>query len=450
MIRNRESLTDHGNRSARGDALDIATTALEAVHPEWTVPGAVERDGSTLTVGDRSIDLDAVDDVSVLGAGKGSAAVVEALGDVLGDRLDDGVVAEKRGQERDLPGVEVLGAGHPIPDETSHEAGRKIADVTTQAGPDDLLIACITGGASAQCVLPAEGISLRDLQGTTERLLNAGLPIEEVNAVRKHLSSIKGGRLAELATPSMLVTLVVVDEVAGTPWGPTVGDETTYADAVDVLERHELATEVPETVLTHLQRGRDGNVAETPRPADLATLDSETVVLADPADACEAARDRAGALGYEPMLLSTTIEGESREVAVVFRGIADEIRRYGRPVDPPCVVITGGETTVDVGEAAGTGGPNQEFGLAFAVEIADVSNVTALALGTDGTDGPTDVAGALVDGSTVPRLQEAGIDTWERLQRHDTTDPLWRVDDAVETGPTGTNVMDLRLVVVDE
>lgn len=450
MIRNRETLTDHGNASAREAVLDIATSALGAVHPSRTVPRAVERDGSTLRVNGRAFDLDGVDEVVLLGAGKGSAAVVEAVLGILGDRVIRGVVAEKRGQAPELDGVGVLGAGHPLPDETSREAGRRVLDLAESAGPEDLVIACVTGGASAQCIAPAGDLSLADVQAATETLLSAGLRIEDVNAVRKHLSRIKGGHLAVRAAPAPTVTLVLVDEVAGQPWGPTVGDETTFGDALAVLETHGLAADIPDAVLDHLRRGRTGDHRETPRPAALDPLDTVTAVLADARDVCEAALDRAAALGYEPMLLSASIEGESRAVAPVFAGVVDEILASGRPVAPPCVLVSGGETTVTLPENPGEGGPNQEFGLAFALETAGLEGVTALALDTDGTDGPTTLAGALVDDSTVARLRARGVDPRGHLRRHDTAVALRRAGDAVETEPTGTNVMDLRLVLVEE
>jgi hydroxypyruvate reductase len=273
--------------------------------------------------------------------------------------------------------------------------------------------------------------------------LNAGCRIDEINAVRKHCSAIKGGRLAERIAPATAVTLVVVDEVAGEPWGPTVGDGTTFADALDVLERHDLAHAVPTAVVDHLRRGRDGTVAETPRETD-----GHVVVLAGPADAAEAAEARAAELGYEPLILSTTVAGESREVATCLAAVAAEAASYGRPAEPPCVLISGGETTVQVGEGSGKGGPNQEFALASALELDD-SSVTTLALGTDGTDGPTDAAGGLVDATTVPRMRERGIDARDHLRRHDATPALRAVDDAVVTGATGTNVMDLRLTLVE-
>jgi hydroxypyruvate reductase len=444
MIRNRASLVDHGNRAAREALLDVATAAVDAVHPRTTVPRTVTRDGDRLRVGDRTYDLGATEDVSLVGAGKGSGAVTAELAAVLDDRIAGGVVAEKGDGTEDVPGaVDVVAAGHPIPDDRSLDAGRRALAVADAAGPDDLVLVPVTGGASATLVAPADGLTLDDLASATETLLNAGCRIDEINAVRKHCSAIKGGRLAERIAPATAVTLVVVDEVAGEPWGPTVGDGTTFADALDVLERHDLAHAVPTAVVDHLRRGRDGTVAETPRETD-----GHVVVLAGPADAAEAAEARAAELGYEPLILSTTVAGESREVATCLAAVAAEAASYGRPAEPPCVLISGGETTVQVGEGSGKGGPNQEFALASALELDD-SSVTTLALGTDGTDGPTDAAGGLVDATTVPRMRERGIDARDHLRRHDATPALRAVDDAVVTGATGTNVMDLRLTLVE-
>ncbi|MEF8857209.1 MAG: DUF4147 domain-containing protein [Haloplanus sp.] len=451
IVRNRAALTDHGNREAREALLDVATAALESIHPRRTVPAAVNRDGDRLRVDDRTVDLGAYDDVYVVGGGKGAAAVAAELHAVLGDRITDGIVAAKAGEEgADLGPVEVVGAGHPLPDETSLSAGRRALEIADAAGPDDLVFVPVTGGASATLVAPAGDLTRADLASTTDTLLRAGLRIDEVNAVRKHCSAIKGGRLAERIAPATAVTLVVVDEVAGEPWGPTVGDDTTFADALDVLARHGLGDAVPPAVVCHLRRGRDGAAAVTETPT---ATDGHVVVLADPADAAEAARDRAAALGYEPLILSTTVEGESREVATCLTAVATEVATYGRPAAPPCVLVSGGETTVHVDADAGEGGPNQEFALRAAVELAAETSersVTTLAIGTDGTDGPTDVAGGLVDATTVLRMDERGIDARDHLRRHDTTPALRAVDDAVITGPTGTNVMDLRLTLVED
>ncbi len=446
MFENRATLTDHGNRAARADLLDIARHAIESVRPRATVSAAVERDGDCLRVGGREYDLGAVNDVYLIAAGKGSSAVVAALAERLGDRLTAGVVAEKGRTDTTLPdAVEPVAAGHPLPTDASRRAGERALELAEAAGEDDLVFACITGGASATLVAPAARLSIGDLRATTDLLLRAGLPIDAVNTVRRHCSRLKGGRLAEAVGPARLATLVVVDEVADEPWGPTVPDGTTYADALTVLNDAGLTDAVPAAVRKHLRAGRDGAVPETPGALQ---MDAATTVLADASDACEAAVDRAGKLGYAPLLLSTAIEGESREAATVLGGIARETVREGRPAEPPCLLITGGETTVTVPEDSGEGGPNQEFALATAVDCRGLTGVTTLALGTDGTDGPTGVAGGLVDDSTVPRLRERNIDPLAALERHDSTPALRAVDDAVVTGPTGTNVMDLRLTAV--
>ena len=456
VIRNRESLTDHGNGAAREVLLDVAEAALEAVHPCRTVPDTLEREGDLLRITDRSpelvIDLGEFESVSIVGAGKGSVAVLEALAALVGEEVTGGIVAEKAGQERPVEGlsaVDVVGAGHPVPDGTSLEAGRAVLDIADAAGDDDLVFVIVTGGTSSQLVAPAGELALSDLAETTELLLRSGLGIDEVNAVRTHLSELKGGRLATRLAPATVVSLIVVDEVAGEPWGPTVGDETTPEDALQVLADSHLADRVPTAVRRHLERVRESGTSGTPTAAELSALDGYTVVLADARDACEAARDRAADLGYEPLILSTTVEGESREVATAFASIADEARRYGRPAEPPCLLISGGETTVTVSDADGEGGPNQEFALQFALETAGLSGVTTLAIDTDGTDGPTDVAGGLIDGTTVPRLESRGVDASAHLRRHDARVPLDRAADAVYTGETGTNVMDLRLTLIE-
>ncbi|MFC6939094.1 glycerate kinase [Salinirubellus sp. GCM10025818] len=456
-IENREALCSHGDAAAaREFLLDVVDGALAAVHPDRLVPERIALDGETLVVDGRRYDLGSTDRVLVVGAGKGSLALVRAVRDVLGDRLSGGVVVEKRGDDIDgegenargaVPdGVEVHEAGHPIPDEAGHRAARAVTDLAESAGEDDLVLACITGGASALLPLPVPGITLDELAETTRVLLEAGAPIEDVNAVRKHLSRIKGGRLAEAIHPATTVSLIIVDEVAGEPWGPTVPDPTTFADAVRALERHGLRDRVP-PVLEHLTESQDHPDRETPTPDSFGRLDTHAVVLADAGDVCEAACERAEALGVEAMLLSTVLEGESREVGTCLSGIAKEVAASGRPVEPPCAIVSGGETTVTVGENAGEGGPNQEFALGAALGVAGL-DAAAVAVGTDGTDGPTDLAGGLIDGGTAGRAERMGVDLHETLRRHDAANALRELGDAVYTGPTGTNVMDLRVVLV--
>lgn len=448
MYENERTLCDHGNADARADMLAVGAHAVRAVHPENTVPSHVAVAGSTLDVDGVSYDLEAVDDVYVVGAGKGASHLVSTLRGVLGEHPTAGVVVDKHGQGSPVEDIVLHESGHPIPDDDGRLAGDAVTELAETATADDLVFVCITGGASAQLVAPPDGVSIDDLAALTGTLLNAGLPIHEVNTVRKHVSELKGGRLTRLVDPAQLVTLVLVDEVAGEPWGPTVGDDTTFADAVAVLRRHGLWTETPVSIRDHLRRGADGRVTETPDDDALQCFDSQVVVLGDATDLCDAAAAKATELGYDTRVLSSVLEGESREVGVVLAGIAAEIDRHDRPLEPPCVFVSGGETTVTVGDDPGRGGPNQELAVQFATRVAGLDSVTLLSLGTDGTDGPTTAAGGLVDDGTDARAADLGIDLSDYVARHDTTTALERLGDAVVTGATGTNVMDLRLLAV--
>jgi glycerate-2-kinase len=449
MIRNSAALANHGDSEARETLLDIADYALESIHPAALVPGVVTAEDGTIRVEGTVYDLDSIDDIYVLGTGKGSLDLVAALLERLPDRVTEAVVVEKKGQAEPRDGIEVFEAGHPIPDADGRRAGERVVELARRAGEDDLVFACITGGTSAQLPHPPETVSIDDLAALTELLLHAGLPLEEMNTVRKHVSRIKGGQLAELIHPARTVTTVIVDEVAAEPWGPTVPDETTFEDAIGVLQDHDLWSSAPASVREYLQRGSTEPDLETPDGAALRDYRTQTVVLADASDVCEAAAERADARGYDALILSTMLEGESAEIGVAHAGIAKETRRHDRPIEPPCVLVSGGETTVSIDGDAGRGGPNQEFALRFALEIDGWTGMAALALGTDGTDGPTEIAGGLVDTTTADRATELDEDLYRRLRDHDAAGALERLDDAVYTGSTGTNVMDLRLVLVD-
>lgn len=452
LFANRESVCDHGHREARRVLCDVASTAVEAVHPEQTVPRHLAISEDTLTIDGQRYNL-AAHDIYALGIGKGSAAVVAQVADILGDRLEHGLVVDKHGQGEEsasLDAVETHTGSHPIPDAASVQATTRVTEWANQREASDLVIACITGGASALLAAPSDEVTIEDLANLTDLLLGSGAPIEDINAVRKHLSTVKGGQLAELLAPAAVATLVVVDEVAGDPWGPTVPDSTTFADAINALKRNTCWHEGPDTIRARLTAGANGERVETPTPAEFRQFDMQTVILADSEYLCTAAVEAAQDLGYNGLLLSSVIEGESREVGTVIASIAQEVLRSGHPVQPPCILVSGGETTVTLeSEQVGTGGPNQEFALSVAQAI-DGDPVAALALGTDGTDGPTEVAGGLVDGETAPTAHEHGIDITDALDRHDVTTALEGLGDTLVTGGTGTNLMDLRLILVRE
>jgi hydroxypyruvate reductase len=435
----------------RKDALAIFRAALRAADPVEAVRRAMRADGDTLTVGRKRYNLTRFENVFVLGAGKASAAMAQAAERILGRRITAGLVQTKYGHGAPLKRIEVHEAGHPVPDENGVTGARRLAQLAAQAGPRDLVIFLISGGASALTPYPAEPITLAEKQATTRLLLECGATIHEINAVRKHISAFKGGQLARLANPATLVTLMLSDvigdsmDVIGS--GPTVPDHSTFSTAHGILEKYALLGRVPPAVLERLRQGIDGALPDTPKLGDPAFAKTQNLIVGSNRLAVDAAAQKARELGYRTLVLSTFIEGETRDVAGVHTAIAKEIRASGQPLKPPACIISGGETTVTI-KGNGLGGRNQEFVLTAAMTIAGTENVAVLSGGTDGTDGPTDAAGAIADGSTIARAAASGLTAADFLNRNDSYrffDPL---GDLIKTGPTRTNVMDVRLVLV--
>jgi len=450
-IKNKDQLLSHRNRRAREVALDVIEHAMKTVDSYEVVKKLVyiENDRK-LIVCDLSYDLSKVGNIYVVGAGKATFPIAQALDEILGDLIKRGTISVKRGEKRRLKHIKVREAGHPIPDEMGLEGAKEIVEIAKEAKEGDLVFACITGGASALVPLPAEGISLEDKRTVTDLLLKCGATIDEINAVRKHISAIKGGRLAMYIHPAEVINLIVIDEVAGLPWGPTVPDNTTFEDAVRALKKNELWESIPVSVKKHLERGLTDLNLETPKPRDFESSKIHSLVLANNEVVCEAAKKRAEELGFASMILSTVLEGESREAGIVLAGIAKEIEERGTPIKPPCVLILGGETTVTITGQSGKGGPSQELALGFALKIAGSENVMIATIDTDGMDGPTNIAGGIADGYTVERAKEKGIDIHESLMRHNSSYALNKLGDTIITGPTGTNVMDLNVIVISD
>jgi glycerate 2-kinase len=427
----------------------VQEAALAAVEPGQALHRHLRRDGDRLLVGAHSYDLDRFQHVWIAGGGKAAEPMVRALAEILDDRLSGGIVITKYGHASmdgsDSP-VELCEAGHPIPDAAGVAGTRRLAEMLDDAGPDDLILCPISGGGSALLVLPAPGVELSDLQTLTEQLLRSGATINELNAVRKHLSQIKGGGLARLAAPATVVSLILSD-VVGDPLdviasGPTAPDTTTYQDAWRVLERYRLIDVVPEPVRVRLQAGLAGQVDETPKPDDPLFERVTNVLVGSNRLAAQRAAQEAQRLGFNTLLLSTFVEGEAREVALVAAALAKEILRYDQPLPRPACLIWGGETTVTV-RGDGRGGRNQELALAAALALEGRRNVALLALATDGTDGPTDAAGALVGGETAARARAQGLEPADFLARNDSYAFFAALGDLVVTGPTQTNVNDL-------
>ncbi|HSW29783.1 MAG TPA: glycerate kinase [Longimicrobiales bacterium] len=432
-------------------AREIFQAGVEAVEPRSAVLRHVTLLGDELRVAGRAYDLAAIDRVYVVGMGKAAAVMALALEDLLWDRIRGGMVSVKHGHRVPLKRIQVREASHPIPDAAGVGAATEMASLLAATGPRDLVFCVISGGGSALLPAPAEGLTLEDKQETTRQLLACGATIQEINAIRKHLSRLKGGRLARLAEPSTLASLVLSD-VVGDPLdaiasGPTVPDPTTFQDCLTILARYGLERGIPERVRRVLDRGIRGELSETPKPGDTAFERTQNLIVGSNALALDAARGKAQALGYNTLILSGVVEGETRDVARNHAAIARGILATGNPVPRPACVLSGGETTVTI-RGPGRGGRNQEFALAAALEVDGVEGVLLFSGATDGTDGPTDAAGAWADGSTVTRGSKAGLDAAAMLRANDSHTFFRGVGDLLVTGPTRTNVMDLRIVLV--
>jgi glycerate 2-kinase len=436
----------------RRAACRIMAAGLDAVEPAAAVERWVRRDGSTLQVADHTYDLTAFDRVLLVGAGKAGAPMAAAVERVLGDRLTAGRVNVKRGQLGPTQRTILTEAGHPLPDEDSVAGTRGIADLLSDTTERDLVVCVISGGGSALMTLPHEPIGLADLQQLTDLLLRAGATIHQLNTVRKHLDRVKGGGLARLAQPASVVTLILSDVVGNNldviASGPTVPDSSTFADAWDVIQRFDLADRIPSSVANRLRAGMNGGLDETPKPGDPALARVQNVVVASNDLAAHASLQQARADGFHAALLTTYLEGEAREVARVLAALAREERASGNPLPRPACLVLGGETTVTV-RGQGKGGRNQEMALAAAFALDGFPDALVACLATDGSDGPTNSAGALADGTSIARAHAVGLDPRRALAENDAYPLLAALGDLLVTGPTNTNVNDLAFVLVE-
>lgn len=442
----------------RARILPILDAALDAVDPGAAVESALTREGDLLRVAGRPYDLSAFQNITVLSFGKAAVIMARALCDLLGDRVTQGIALTRAGHttgREQLPAsVAVLEAGHPVPDKAGVAASRRIATLAAQADSDDLVVCLVSGGGSALLTYPAAGLSLADLQATTEALLRCGATIDQINTLRKHLEALKGGQLAHLGAPATLVTLVLSD-VVGSPLdviasGPTVPDRSTWADAWQVVERYSLQAVLPSAVINRLQTGLAGKLCDTPKAGDPLFTNSQTVVVADNALAAEAAAAAALRGGFNAQVLTTFVEGEAREVARLAVALAREVTTHGRPVAAPACLILGGETTVTI-RGQGKGGRNQELALAAALQLQHIPHgerVVIVSLATDGSDGPTDATGGMVDAGTVARGVAARLRAADHLALNNAYPFLAATSDLLLSGPTQTNVNDLIFVFV--
>lgn len=449
------------DRKLRKHASSIFFAGVSAVDPSLAMQRALRRENSKIILADRSYDLGDVDHLYIIGAGKAAAAMAHGVEKVFGDfpapgvlgRQLSGLVITKDGYGLPLERIEVVEAGHPLPDGRGEEGARRILGIAEQAGARDLVLCLISGGGSALLPVPASGLTLEDKRAVTDLLLASGGTIDEINVVRKHLSAIKGGRLARAAFPARLVTLVLSD-VIGDPLeiiasGPTVPDSSTFSEAKRVMMMNGVWPNVSEAVRQHVERGCAGDVAETPKPGDPVFAGAVTEIVGSNALALEAAERRARQLGYHTLILSSRVQGEARDIGRFYAALAHEVVYRDRPLEAPACILAGGETTVTLRGAMGKGGRSQEMALSVAIDIDGLPGCVFLAAGTDGTDGPTDAAGAFADGKSVARAKSSGLlHPTAFLRDNDSYTFFKTVDDLFITGPTRTNVMDLQVLLV--
>jgi len=456
QIKNKTQLIEKNDpfplKKARTLAIGSLERALKAIEPKNLMHSKLTLKGSFLNASDFTFDLKKFQHIYVLGGGKAGELMAEGLEEILGALVTEGLVNVPYRSKHTTRIVELHEASHPVPDEAGVEGTRRMMAIAGKAEKGDLLICLMSGGGSSLMPLPRKGISLGDEQELTNSLLKSGATITEINSVRKHLSAFKGGWLAKAAYPATVLNLILSD-VVGDPLdsiasGPTVADPSTFQDAVNVLKKYDLWLNAPDSVKALLSDGVKGLIEETPKANDEAFQKVFNVVLGNTRTACLAALQYLEAEGLNATLLSTTVEGEARHVGTVLSALAHEIIDSGNPVGKPAALIIGGETTVTV-KGKGAGGRNQELALSAAMKLQDLKGTVVIAsLSTDGIDGPTDAAGAIVDGYTIPRASQLGLDAEEFLANNDSYKFFSKLGDLIHTDPTGTNVNDISLAII--
>ncbi len=445
------------------DLEQIFNSAVDRVNPEKILKASLSITGDILKIKtpqtEKDFDLLKFKRIWVTGAGKATASMAKGLESVLGSRIEKGIIAVKYGHTEQLSGIELIETGHPVPDANSVRGAREIAALAEKADSDTLMINLISGGGSAILCLPYSDnnfmLALEEKQATTRLLLECGASIKEINCIRKHISGIKGGRLARLIYPASCINLILSDVVGDRldtiASGLTVEDETTYADAYSYFEKYGLLDKIPLNVKNLIVSGKKGETAETPKKGDSAFTKIENILIGTNHTALLAAEEKARSLGYNPLILSSGITGEAREIAKFFSALARDTSLYGHPVIKPGCIIAGGETTVTL-KGNGKGGRNQEMALSFLNEMTGnpdaYRGIYFLSVGTDGNDGPTDAAGAFASLDILESAKEKGLSPAPYIARSDSYNYFKSAGGLLVTGPTNTNVCDVQIILV--
>lgn len=435
----------------RFDARNIFNHCIKAVEPRASIRKFCTVKDSVLSIGNHSFNLQNFKHVYVIGAGKASAPMASEIEHMIGNFITDGLISVKYEHAEALKRIKLVEAGHPIPDENGQTAAKQILKIAQSAAERDLILCLISGGGSALLPLPEDNLSLKDKQSTLSILLSCGATIHEINTIRKHISRIKGGKLSRAAYPAHIISLILSDVVGDNldviASGPTVADPTTFHDCLNIFKKYDVEKQMPEAVVNHIKSGISGNLKETPKPGDPIFLKNQNIIIGSNIEAISAGKKFAENIGYNTLILSTLIEGDTVESALFHSAIAKEIQKTGNPIPSPACILSGGETTVRI-RGDGLGGRNQEFALASAIEIQDQENIVVLSAGTDGTDGPTDAAGAISDTFTIKNARLMGLEAQDYLLNNDSYHFFKTINDLFLTGPTKTNVMDLRIMLV--
>jgi glycerate 2-kinase len=440
----------------RTDAIKLFHASIDRVNPYNSIKHFVHVQGNKLNIGPEGHpgtewDLNQFEHIFLVGGGKATAPMAKAMEDLLGDRLDMGLINVKYGFTDTVSKTGIVEADHPLPDQHGVEGTKKIIDLLNRAAEKDLVFSLISGGGSALLPQPAGSIRLEEKQALTRALLKCGASIDEINTIRKHISASKGGQMARAGYPACIINLmlsdVVGDKMDVIASGPFVPDSSTFQDAWHIIQKYKME-DLPSSVRDHLKQGLKKQIPETPKGGDKVFDRVHNLIIGSNILALEAVAQEAEAMGYHTLILSSMIEGETQDVALVHTAIAREILKSNRPVQPPACIISGGETTVTI-KGKGKGGRNQEFCLAAALEIADLPpRVVILSGGTDGNDGPTDAAGAIIDPMTVEKGEKMGLSPMAYLADNDSYHYFHKTDDLLMTGPTNTNVMDVRIMLI--
>lgn len=428
----------------------ILASALNAVDPSLSVKRVMSRQGENLKIAGNIYNLTQYKRVLIAGFGKASEAMGEAAAEILGNYLSEGILITKGPPTQHLRGISVFEGAHPVPDQRSIDGAQKIVDLLSTTIVEDLVICLISGGGSALLTLPVSGIALDDIQEMTQIMLDCGATINQINCLRKHLSQVKGGQLARLTRAGQIATLILSD-VIGDPLdviasGPMVPDPTTYSDAINILEKLSIINDVPESIVNHLKIGQEGKIQDTPKSDNFNFDHVHNAIIGNNYQASSAAIKQAHKEGFSPILLTTSLQGEARTAGKILASIIKQVASTGEPVSRPACIVVGGETTVTI-RGQGLGGRNQELALAAVEDLSGIENVMMVSLATDGDDGPTDAAGAVVTGETLVRARMLGQDPSKHLANNSSYRFFDVLGDLLKPGLTGTNVNDLVFLI---